>query len=40
MTYDWEGQRTRRIRVVRLLTAVAVGLAFPLLWTAWVAHML
>jgi hypothetical protein len=40
MTYDWEGQRTRRIRITRLVSAVAVGLVVPLLLTAWVAHTL
>lgn len=39
MAYDWDGQRTRRVRIARFATAVAIGLAVPLLVTAWVAHV-
>lgn len=35
MTYDWDGQRTRRIQLAKLVTAIAVGLVVPLAVTAW-----
>lgn len=35
MVYDWDGHRTRRIRLLRFATAVAFGLAIPLAATAW-----
>lgn len=35
MTYDWDGQRTRRIVAVKLMTAVAIGLSVPLAVTLW-----
>jgi len=35
MVYDWDGQRTRRMHLMRLATAVAIGLAVPLVITAW-----
>lgn len=38
MTYDWDGQRARRLMAFKLLAAVAAGLSLPLalalmLWT-------
>jgi hypothetical protein len=35
MVYDWNGQKTRRLNLIRLATAVAFGLAVPLAITAW-----
>lgn len=35
MTYDWDGQRTRRIATFKLMTAVAIGLSVPLAVTLW-----
>lgn len=35
MTYDWDGQRTRRLVAFKLLTAVAAGLSLPLALTVW-----
>ena len=35
MTYDWEGQRARRIQFARLLAAVSIGVAVPLIVMAW-----
>ena len=35
MTYDWEGRYTRRVQVLKLATAIAVGLTIPLAVTAW-----
>lgn len=35
MTYDWDGQRTRRAMAFKLMTAVAVGLSVPLAVTIW-----
>jgi len=35
MTYDWDGQRTRRNQALKLVTAIAVGLMVPLVITAW-----
>jgi hypothetical protein len=35
MVSDWDGQRTRRIQLMRLATAVTVGLAVPLVITMW-----
>jgi hypothetical protein len=35
MVYDWDGRRTWRIQLMRLVTAIAVGLAVPLLILAW-----
>lgn len=35
MTYDWDGQRTRRLIAFKLITAVAVGISVPLAVTLW-----
>ena len=35
MTYDWEGQRTRRIQLFRFVTAIMAGLIVPAVITAW-----
>jgi hypothetical protein len=35
MIYDWDGRRTRRIQLMRLVTAVVIGLAVPLAIAAW-----
>ena len=35
MVYDWDGQRTRKIQLLRLGVAVTVGLAIPLVITIW-----
>jgi hypothetical protein len=35
MVYDWNGRRTRRMQLMRLATAIAVGLALPLAIAAW-----
>jgi hypothetical protein len=35
MTYDWDGNRTRRLMALKLLTAVAAGLSLPLALTVW-----
>lgn len=35
MTYDWDGQRTRRTMALKLMTAVAIGLSLPLVVTVW-----
>jgi hypothetical protein len=34
MVYDWDGQRTRRIHLLRLATAMSIGLMLPLAITA------
>ena len=35
MVYDWDGQRTRKIQLLRLGAAVTLGLAIPLVITIW-----
>jgi hypothetical protein len=35
MIYDWDGRRTRRIKLMRLATAIAIGLSVPLMIAAW-----
>jgi hypothetical protein len=35
MTYDWDGQRTRRLVALKLLTAVAAALSLPLAIALW-----
>jgi hypothetical protein len=35
MTYDWDGQRTRRMVAFKFMTAVALGLSVPLAVTLW-----
>jgi hypothetical protein len=35
MTYDWDGQRTRRKVAFKLMTPVAFGLSVPLAVTLW-----
>jgi hypothetical protein len=35
MTYDWDGQRTRRMAAFKFMTAIAVGLSVPLAVTLW-----
>lgn len=35
MAYDWDGYRTRRSRFMRFASAVAFGLAVPLVITVW-----
>lgn len=35
MAYDWDGQRTRRLQAIRLVTAVVMGLIVPLAFVAW-----
>ena len=35
MTYDWDGQRTRRTMAIKLMAAVAAGLSVPLVLTVW-----
>ena len=35
MTYDWEGYRTRRARLMRVVSVVIVTLAVPIGITAW-----
>lgn len=35
MTYDWDGQRTRRTMAIKLMAADAVGLSVPLVVTVW-----
>lgn len=39
MTYDWEGNRTRRARLMRLASAVAVALAVPLIIAMWQGYL-
>jgi hypothetical protein len=39
MTYDWEGYRTRRARLLRFASALAVGLAVPVAITAWQIYL-
>lgn len=39
MAYDWDGYRTRRTRLMKFVTAVAFGLAVPLMITAWHAYI-
>jgi hypothetical protein len=39
MVYDWDGRKTRRLQIARLVTAVAVGLVAPLLVAALPAMM-
>ena len=35
MTYDWDGSRTRRLLMLKLATAVTVGLSIPLIAAVW-----
>jgi len=35
MTYDWDGQRTRRLQIARLAVAIFVGLIFPIVVMTW-----
>lgn len=35
MTYDWDGQRTRRMIAFKLATAIAIGISLPLAVTLW-----
>lgn len=35
MAYDWDGRRTRRIRLLRLATAIVFGVAVPVVIAAW-----
>jgi hypothetical protein len=35
MTYDWDGQRTRRIQIFRIVSAIAVALMMTIALTAW-----
>lgn len=35
MTYDWDGQRARRMMMDKLATAVAAGLSVPLAISLW-----
>lgn len=35
MTYDWDGQRTRRAMAIKLTAAVAVALSVPLVVMVW-----
>jgi hypothetical protein len=35
MVYDWDGRRTRRIQLMRLATAVTLGLVLPVAITVW-----
>jgi hypothetical protein len=35
MTYDWDGQRTRRVAALKFMTAVVIGLSVPLAVALW-----
>ena len=35
MTYDWDGQRTRRMATFKLMMAVALNISVPLAVTVW-----
>lgn len=35
MTYDWDGQRTKRTQTLRMSTAIVVALVLPLAALAW-----
>lgn len=35
MSYDWDGQRTRRMVLFKLMTAVVIGLSVPLAVALW-----
>jgi hypothetical protein len=35
MTYDWDGQRTRRMVAFKLMTAVVIGLSVPVAVALW-----
>lgn len=35
MTYDWDGQRTRRLIAFKLVTAVVVGISVPSAVALW-----
>lgn len=39
MAYDWDGHRTRRLRLAKLITAVSVGLSLPIMIVAWSAYI-
>lgn len=40
MTYDWDGRRTRRVLLFKMMTAVALGLSVPLVAALWKHRMI
>lgn len=39
MVYDWDGYRAKRLRLMRLATAFAIGLAVPVAITVWQLYL-
>ena len=39
MGYDWDGHKTRKIRLARLVAAMAIGVTLPLLVSVWSAYV-